>query len=89
MSRPPTADEAVHAGLRHAHVDSGDFACMLCRRVLYILTVQCDDAGFRSSLAITEFGISNTQDERPDGGRKMVGRLLAIRADFALPIYVV
>ena len=26
----------------------------------------------RSSLAITEYGISNTQDERPDGGRKMV-----------------
>jgi hypothetical protein len=43
----------------------------------------------RSSLAITEFGISNTQEERPDGGRKMVGRLRAIRTAFALSIHVI
>ncbi len=72
MTRSPGADDAASAGLRHLHADAGALlANAYGFGVLFKCVSRCD-AVVRSSLAITEYGISNTQEERPDGGRKMV-----------------
>ncbi len=84
LTRSPGADDAASAGLRHLHADAGECSRMRAGLGFY-LCVSHGRSVVRSSLAITEYGISNTQDERPDGGRKMV----RLRAALTLALRVV
>jgi hypothetical protein len=79
MSRPPLQMSlcTLACGIRMQTLMSARIRLRFIRSqfsLCFVRLMRSRTAVVRSSLAITEYGISNTQEERPDGGRKMVWR---------------